>query len=156
MRYSFAYHLTQETREMPLRKVRKFYQVSLPARLSKKFGIVEGDYVEMEETEDGILVKPVTVTERVPAARLTPKEQRILEKARTKMAKIKVDLASAKGLTKEEARVAAKAGLIDPEQAWWWVELWQKKERDAEADVKAGRVSGPFENVKELIKDLHA
>jgi AbrB family looped-hinge helix DNA binding protein len=156
MSYSFAHHLTQETREMPLRKVRKFYQVSLPARLSKKFGIVEGDYVEMEETEDGILVKPVTVTERVPAARLTPKEQRILEKARAKMAKIKVDLASAKGLTKEEARVAAKAGLIDPEQAWWWLELWQKKERDAEADVKAGRVSGPFENVEELIKDLQA
>ena len=67
---------------MPLRKVRKFYQVSLPARLSKKFGIAEGDYVEMEETEGGILVKPVTVTERVPAARLTPKEQRLLEKAR--------------------------------------------------------------------------
>jgi len=141
---------------MPLRKVRKFYQVSLPARLSKKFGIAEGDYVEMEETEDGILVKPVTVTERVPAARLTLKEQRILEKARAKMAKIKVDLASAKGLTKEEVRVAAKAGLIDLEQGWWWLEPWQKKERDAEADVKAGRVSGPFENVEELITDLHA
>jgi len=156
MRYSFAHRLTQETQEMPLRKVRKFYQVSLPARLSKKFGIAEGDYVEMEETEDGILVKPVTVTERVPAARLTLKEQRILEKARAKMAKIKVDLASAKGLTKEEVRVAAKAGLIDLEQGWWWLEPWQKKERDAEADVKAGRVSGPFENVEELITDLHA
>jgi AbrB family looped-hinge helix DNA binding protein len=154
--YNFVHHLTQETREMPLRKVRKFYQVSLPARLSKKFGIAEGDYVEMEETEDGILVKPVTVTERVPAARLTPMEQRILEKARAKMAKIKVDLASAKGLTNEEVRVAAKAGLIEPEQAWWWLEPWQKKERDAEADLKAGRVSGPFENVEELIKDLHA
>jgi AbrB family looped-hinge helix DNA binding protein len=141
---------------MPLRKVRKFYQVSLPARLSKKFGIAEGDYVEMEEAEGGILVKPVTVTERVPVARLTLREQRILEKARAKMAKIKVDLVSATGLTKEEARVAAKAGLIDPEQAWWWLEPWQKKERDAEADVKAGRVSGPFENVEDLIKDLHA
>ena len=40
---------------MPLRKVRKFYQVSLPARLSKKFGIAEGDYVEMEETEVAFL-----------------------------------------------------------------------------------------------------
>jgi hypothetical protein len=28
----------------------------------------------MEEAEEGILVKPVTVTERLPAARLTPKE----------------------------------------------------------------------------------
>jgi AbrB family looped-hinge helix DNA binding protein len=156
MMYNLFHHLTQETLAMPLRKVRKFYQVSLPARLSKKFGIAEGDYVAMEETEGGILVKPVTVTERIPAARLTLKEQRILEKARAKMAKIKVDLASAKGLTKEEARVATKAGLIDPAQAWWWLEPWQKKERDAEVDLKAGRVSGPYENVEDLIKDLHA
>ena len=118
MMYNIFHYLTQETLEMPLRKVRKFYQVSLPARLSKKFGIAEGDYVEMEETEDGILVKPVTVTERVPAPRLTPKEERILEKAKAKRAKIKVDLASAKGLTKEEAQVAIKAVLIDPAQAW--------------------------------------
>jgi AbrB family looped-hinge helix DNA binding protein len=141
---------------MPLRKLMKFYQVSLPARLSKKFGIAEGDYVEMEETEDGILVKPVTVTERLPAARLTPKEPGVLEKARAKMAKIKVDLTSAKGLTKGEAQVAIKAGLIDPAQAWWCLEPWQKRERDAEADLKAGRVSGSYENVEDLIKDLYA
>src|SRR5438552_465575 len=61
-----------EDLSMPLRKVRKFYQVTLPASLSKKFGIAEGDYVVMEETAEGILVKPVTVTTRVPAERLTP------------------------------------------------------------------------------------
>jgi hypothetical protein len=72
------------------------------------------------------------------------------------MAKIKMDLASAKGPTKEEARVAAEAGLIDPALAWWWLEPWQKKERDAEADLKAGRVSGPFENIEDLIKDMNA
>jgi bifunctional DNA-binding transcriptional regulator/antitoxin component of YhaV-PrlF toxin-antitoxin module len=104
---------------MPLRKVRRFYQVSLLAKLSKKFGIAEGDYVEMEAVAEGILVKPVTVTKRVPAARLTPKEQQLLEKAKAKIEQINADIISARGLTKVEARVAAKAGLIDPEQAWW-------------------------------------
>lgn len=141
---------------MPLRKVRKFYQISLPANLSKKFGIAEGDYVEMEETPEGILVKPVTVIKRIPAARLTPKEQNLLEKASRKIAKINANLVSAKGLTKDEANVAAKAGLIASEQSWWWLEPWQKREREAEKDMKAGRVSGPFESVEDLIQDLRS
>lgn len=140
---------------MPLRKVRKFYQVSLPARLSKKLGIAEGEYVEMQETKEGILVKPVAVTERAPVARLTAKEQQILLKAREKIARIKKDLLSAKGLTAEEARVAAKIGLVDPEQAWWWLESWQKGEREAEKDLKAGRIK-EFKNVEDLIKDLRS
>jgi len=44
-------------------------------------------------------------------------------------AKIQWDLLHAKGLTNEEARVAAKAGLNDPEQMYWWTEAWQKGER---------------------------
>ena len=139
---------------MPLRKVRKFYQVSLPAQLSKKLGIAEGDYVEMEETAEGILVKPVTVSKRVPVARLTPGEQRLLERARGKIDKINADMISAKGLTKAEARVAAKAGLIAPDQAWWWLEPWQKKEREAEADIRSGRVIGPFDTLEEALREL--
>ena len=145
----------RETPEAPLRKVRKFYQVSLPARLSKKLGIAEGDYVEMQETRDGILVKPVAVTERVPAARLTPKEQQLLLKAKDKIAKIKKDLSSARGLTEEETQVAAKAGLIDSEQAWWWLESWQKGEREAERALRARKVKG-FDNVEDLIDDLRS
>lgn len=141
---------------MPLRKVRKFYQVSLPAQMGRKFGIAEGDYVEMEETPEGILVKPVTVATRIPAARLTPKEQQLLEKASAKIAKINADLASAEGLAKDESKVAAKAGLIDPEQAWWWLESWQKREREAEKDIKVGKVSAPFESVEDLIQDLRS
>jgi AbrB family looped-hinge helix DNA binding protein len=67
---------------MPLRKVRKFYQVSLPAHLSRKLEIAEGDYVEMVETPEGILVKPVVVAERVAAARLSPREQQLLTRRR--------------------------------------------------------------------------
>jgi hypothetical protein len=28
----------------------------------------------------------------------------------------------------------------DPEQAYFWTERWQQMEREAEADIKAGRV----------------
>jgi bifunctional DNA-binding transcriptional regulator/antitoxin component of YhaV-PrlF toxin-antitoxin module len=149
-----SHTMTQGELNMPLRKVRRFYQVSLPAKLSKKFGIAERDYVEMEPVAEGILVKPVTVTQRVTATRLTPKEQQLLAKAKIKQ--INADITSAKGLTKAEARVAAKAGLIDPEQAWWWLESWQKGEREAEEDIRAGRMSGPFESVEEFKRAVKA
>ena len=29
---------------------------------------------------------------------------------------------------------------IDPSQAWFWTERWQKMEREADADIAAGRV----------------
>jgi AbrB family looped-hinge helix DNA binding protein len=137
MMFPISSKRVQEEVNIPLRKVRKFFQVSLPTKLSKKFGIAEGDYVEMEETNEGILVKPVAVTTRAPAARLTPREQRTLERSQAKIDKINVKLSSAKGLTKEEARVAAKAGLIDVDQAWWWLESWQKREREAEGDIRS-------------------
>jgi hypothetical protein len=30
-------------------------------------------------------------------------------------------------------------GRIDPEQAWFWTRGWQAKEREADADIAAGR-----------------
>ncbi|MFH1381497.1 MAG: AbrB/MazE/SpoVT family DNA-binding domain-containing protein [Chloroflexota bacterium] len=30
--------------------------------------------------------------------------------------------------------------LIDKEQAWFWTERWQQGEKEAEADIRAGRV----------------
>jgi len=139
----------------PLRKVRKFFQISLPARLSKKFGIAEGEYVEMQETKEGILVKPVEVSERLPVIRLNRKEQRLLADAKTKVRQINVDWLGSQGLSKNEARVAAKVGLIDSEQIWWWLESWQTGERAAEKDRKEGKTK-KFENVDDLIDDLRS
>ncbi|MFH0846949.1 MAG: AbrB/MazE/SpoVT family DNA-binding domain-containing protein [Chloroflexota bacterium] len=30
--------------------------------------------------------------------------------------------------------------LVDKEQAWFWTERWQEGEKEAEADIRAGRV----------------
>jgi len=45
--------------------------------------------------------------------------------------------------------------MIDPDQAWFWTKEWQKKEREADEDIKAGRISRSYIDVEELIKDLH-
>lgn len=52
---------------MALLKVRRFAQVTLPADLRKRFNLVEGDYLEAEAAEQGILLKPVTMVEREKA-----------------------------------------------------------------------------------------
>ena len=56
----------------------------------------------------------------------------------------------AKGLTREEVTVAAKAGLIEPDQQYWWTEEWQEGEREAEADRRARRVLGTFDSVEAM------
>jgi len=46
--------------------------------------------------------------------------------------------------------------LIDADQAWFWTPEWQRSEREADEDIKAGRVSGPFKTIEELKKHLGA
>jgi hypothetical protein len=43
--------------------------------------------------------------------------------------------------------------LIDKSQAYFWTKKWQEGEREADADIKAGRAK-TFDSVEELIKDL--
>jgi AbrB family looped-hinge helix DNA binding protein len=43
--------------------------------------------------------------------------------------------------------------LIDKSQAYFWTRKWQEAEKEADEDIKAGRVK-TFDSVEELIKDL--
>jgi AbrB family looped-hinge helix DNA binding protein len=52
---------------MELLKLRKAAQLTLPLHLRKAFGLEDGDYLEVEVVEEGILLKPVTVVERKKA-----------------------------------------------------------------------------------------
>jgi AbrB family looped-hinge helix DNA binding protein len=49
---------------MALLKLQRFFQLTLPAELRKQFHLAEGDYLEAEAVEQGILLKPVRVVER--------------------------------------------------------------------------------------------
>lgn len=94
--------------------------------------------------------------DKAPVPKLSEKEQRALGRAKQKIAAINKDMIHSKGLTREEADVAAKAGLIAPDQKWWWLESWQEGEREAERDIKEGRVSGPFETAQEFLTHLRS
>lgn len=85
-------------------KVGKRGVVTIPARLRKRWGLEEGEFVEFEETAEGFLVRP----------------------------KI----------------------LLDKSQAYFWTKEWQAKEREADEDIRAGRVAGPFKSAKALLRDL--
>jgi|GEM_PF-1347611 hypothetical protein len=43
---------------------------------------------------------------------------------------------------------------IDSDQLYFWTKKWQKMEKEASEDIKAGNVSGPYNSVKDLIKNL--
>ncbi|MBI4216366.1 MAG: AbrB/MazE/SpoVT family DNA-binding domain-containing protein [Chloroflexi bacterium] len=43
--------------------------------------------------------------------------------------------------------------LVDKEQAWFWTEEWQKGERKADEDIKAGRVKR-FKSAAAAVKYL--
>ena len=52
---------------MALLKLRHKAQITLPADLRRHFHLKEGDYLEAEAVENGILLKPVSVVEREKA-----------------------------------------------------------------------------------------
>lgn len=44
--------------------------------------------------------------------------------------------------------------VVDKNQAWFWTEEWQKGEKEADQDIKAGRVSKEFDTAEDAIKNL--
>jgi hypothetical protein len=44
-------------------------------------------------------------------------------------------------------------GRIHPEQAWFWTQEWQAREREADEDLAAGRVTR-FESDDEFLAEL--
>jgi antitoxin MazE len=55
----------------------------------------------------------------------------------------------------EDSLVLSPRQVIDKSQAYFWTEEWQEGEREAEEDLKAGRVER-FETLEDLIADLDA
>jgi AbrB family looped-hinge helix DNA binding protein len=53
----------------------------------------------------------------------------------------------------DERAVLVPKKLVDKSQAYFWTRKWQEGERDADEDIKAGRVK-TFDSVEELISDL--
>jgi antitoxin MazE len=55
---------------------------------------------------------------------------------------------------REDGVVEMRATVAVPaDQAWFWTERWQQMEREADADITAGRVA-TFEDTESLFADL--
>ena len=56
-------------------------------------------------------------------------------------------------VVKDGAIVLRVKKLVDKEQAWFWTRRWQEGEREAEEDVRAGRIHD-FDGAKEAVAFL--
>lgn len=81
---------SKNVRKGHVTNVRAKGQITIPADIRQATRLEEGDPVELEIVEDGILLRPMK--------------------------------------------------LIDASQAWFWTAEWQEGERQADADIAAGRV----------------
>ena len=139
--------------EMPIVKIGPKHQVTIPKEVFDQLHLKPRDILEAIAQKGKVVMIPRQLTAKAPAPSLTKKEQETILTAKEKIEQIQKDILHSQGFTKEEIKVASKVGLIDPDQAWWWTEEWQKKEREAEKDVKEGKVK-KFSNVEDFIKDL--
>lgn len=64
------------------------------------------------------------------------------------------DYAKKAGFSVEDFALTAIMEKIKNDE-WFWTPEWQERERRADEDIKAGRVSGPFETADEVIAHLH-
>ena len=135
-------------------KIGKRHQITIPKEIYEKLHLEEGDVLEAYPEGGKIILTPTRLVAKAPSPRLTESEQKTLANARKKIVKIQKDLIHSQGLSATEVKVASKAGLIDPDQAYWWHEDWQKGERDAERAIAEGDVEGPFDNIKDALKVL--
>lgn len=118
------------------------FRLLLPLSLMEKFGFREGDDFQVEERQEGIFLMP------------TKGRTEILKRAKEKIARINEDILHSEGLTLEEVNAAAKAGMIAYDQRDWWMEEWQKKEREIEKEIGEGKEKR-FKSAKDLITHLH-
>lgn len=138
---------------MPLVKIKPKGQITIPKKVRDGLGLVEGDLIEINVQNGTGVILPRRVVAAAPVPKLSPKEQQLLARARKKIDAINEEVLHSKGLTREEAEVAAKTSLIDPDQLWFWLEDWQKGIRAAEHDLQEGR-STTYDSPEAFLKSL--
>jgi AbrB family looped-hinge helix DNA binding protein len=138
---------------MPFVKVGPRHQITIPQEVRRAVGIEAGDMLEVIAQKGKVVIMPRQIVAKAPAPRLSAEEQDLLGAARQKIRAIQEDILASTGLTREEADLAAKAGLIDPEQRYWWTEEWQEGEREVERNYREGNFE-VFDNANDFLKSL--
>ncbi|MGC9327233.1 MAG: AbrB/MazE/SpoVT family DNA-binding domain-containing protein [Candidatus Hinthialibacter sp.] len=141
---------------MPSTRISPKRQITIPQEIIDKAQLEEGDILEASVVNGKIVLTPKRLTGKFSIVKLSLADQKILKSAQIKINKINDDILNSKGLTKKEIEIAAKVGLIDLEQAYFWTEEWQKTIRASEQDARDGHISGPYKTAQELIQSLHS
>ncbi len=148
---------------MPKTKVSAEQNVKIPKSILSKYRLKEGDVFTIRIVSGSIILTPEKLKNGKNLQKKrngysnrkhSRREQLLLESAKKKIAAINRNLRTARGLTEAETRAAAQAGVIDPDQRWWWTEEWQKGERKAQRDIETGRVSKVYDDVDEALQAL--
>ena len=140
---------------MSVVKIGPKHQITIPKEVFNQLNLEVGNFLDVVVSEDRIIIIPKELTTKVTVPTLNKDEQKALTQIKEKILKIQTDHTHSKGLTDIEAEIAAKVGLIDTEQMWWWKEDWQKGEREAENNIAKGEVSEAFQNIEEAMSYLN-
>ena len=57
-------------------------------------------------------------------------------------------------IVKDDTIILRPVKTIPRDQAWFWSEKWQKKEKEADQAIAKGDVVGPFSNSHDALKAL--
>lgn len=125
---------------MPHVKIGSRHQITIPKEIFEELQLEVGDLLEVSVENTKVVITPKRVVGKMPVQKLSSNELKLLKSAKKKIEIINTDYPNSTGLTEDEAKVAAKAGLIDPDQIWWWLEEWQRSEREAQKDIDSGKV----------------
>ena len=146
---------TKKEIDMPLVKIGPKHQITIPKEVFGSLNLEAGDMVEITVKNGKGILAPKQVISKAPAPKLTEVEQKLLPAIKRKVQEIQKNIKKARGLTRVETAIAAKVGLVDSEQKWWWTEEWQSHEREAERNIEKGELSKTFDSQKDLIAHLH-
>jgi AbrB family looped-hinge helix DNA binding protein len=139
---------------MSVVKIGPKHQITIPKEIFEQLHLEVGGFLDTVVKEGKIIIIPKELTTKITVPDLTRDDQQALAQIKMKINKIQTDHIHSQGLTNGEAELAARVGLIDPEQMWWWQEDWQKGEREVEENIINGEVSETFQDVGELMNYL--
>jgi bifunctional DNA-binding transcriptional regulator/antitoxin component of YhaV-PrlF toxin-antitoxin module len=89
-----------------------------------------------------------------PTVRIGPKHQITLPSDIFRKLQLEIGDFLAASISENEIILKPKK-LIPKGQAWFWTKEWQRKEKEADEDIKEGRLRGPFTSAKQLINHLN-